>query len=84
MAKRITSVKAFEFVFDAEHLKEILDRGPDKVLFTVSIETAVTKDNQKVGALKIRAKGTFKGRGTGEARANSGALGCPVPPCKYE
>lgn len=82
MAKRITSAKAFEFVFDAEHLKEILDRGPDKVLFTVSIETAVTKDNQKVGALKIKAKGTFKGRGTGAPRGGDGALGCPVPPCK--
>ncbi|MBS1556494.1 MAG: hypothetical protein JSU09_16355 [Bacteroidetes bacterium] len=83
MAKRITSAKAFEFVFDAEHLKEILDRGPDKVLFTVSIETAVTKDNQKVGALKIKAKGTFKGKATRAARGDDGALGCPIPPCVH-
>ena len=81
MAKQTTSAKAFEFVFDANDLKRILDLGPHKVLFTVSVETAVTKDNQKVGALKIKAKGTFKGRATRAARGGDGALGCPVPPC---
>lgn len=82
MAKQNTSAKAFEFVFDAEHLRDILDRGPEKVLFTVSIETAITKDNQKVGALKINAKGMFKGKATRPPRAGDRALGCPVPPCK--
>ncbi len=81
MAKRIASVKAFEFVFDAKDLEEILDRGPDKVTFTVSIQTEVTKDNRKVGALRINAQGSFKGKPTVSTRRSSGARDCPIPPC---
>lgn len=86
MAKKKETVTAFQFVFEAEGengLMRILEAKPKKVLFTVSIETEVTKDNRKVGALKIMATG----RGAGKkivvyAGADGGVPGCPVPPCE--
>jgi|GEM_PF-3018731 len=75
-------VKAFQFVFDPAGLQSILDMGPKKVLFTVSIETEVTKDGRKVGALKIDATGVgskaLKAKKLGDDPVVDG---CPVPPC---
>lgn len=80
MAKRPPQkVKAFQFVFDGQQLKAYLNSAnPKKVLFTVSIETKVTKDNKKVGALEIVAVAIPKPRGV---RDGMGIIGCPVPPC---
>lgn len=71
------STNALQFVYDPKQLRTILDAKPDKVVFTVSVEQEVTKDGRKVGALNIRARGTFKGK---EPR-DGGQSGCPVPPC---
>ncbi|MBS1681277.1 MAG: hypothetical protein JST48_06160 [Bacteroidetes bacterium] len=82
MAKKNEKVKAFQFVFEAEGengLMRILETKPKKVLFTVSIETEVTKDNRKVGALKIEAVGTGSTKKT--YKGGDGVPGCPVPPC---
>lgn len=76
MAKE-TSTNALQFVYDPKQLRTILDKNPDKVVFTISVEQAVTKDGRKVGALNIDAKGTFKGK----KPRNGGQPGCPVPPC---
>lgn len=71
------TVKAFEFFFEADKMKELLDTNPNKVMCIVSIVEEVTQDGRKVGALKITATGTFKGGDLGELVIN----GCPKPPC---
>jgi hypothetical protein len=81
MAKKAQPTIALEFVFEGAALQGLLDSKPKKVLFTVTVETAVTKDNKKVGALKIVAQGVGgTGAKTVRARANE-VVGCPVPPC---
>jgi hypothetical protein len=61
MAKSPTpSVQAFQFIFKPKDLKKVLDSNPDQVVFTVSIVQEVTKSGEKVGALKIDAKGVSK------------------------
>lgn len=79
MAKKVTSSTALEFVFDANHLRRILESNPDKVLFTVKVEQAVTKTGEKVGALRIHAEGKFKGKPNMRTK-DGGALGEPRPP----
>lgn len=82
MAKKSTPSTALQFVFSGAELKKIIDRNPDKVVFTITVEEAVTKDGKKVGALKITADPSFKG---GKKKlmggSGSGAAGCPIPPC---
>ena len=76
------SSNAFQFVFDAAQLKKLMSQNPDRVVFTVSVEQAITRTGKKVGALKILAKGTFKKKKM--ATRDEGTPGCPVPPCKAE
>lgn len=74
------STNAMQFVYDANHLRRLLDRGADKVVFTITVAQEVTKDGRKVGALNISATGTFKGKKPA-TRDGGGLPGCPVPPC---
>jgi dTDP-4-dehydrorhamnose reductase len=78
MAKS-SSTNALQFVFDPAKLRTLLSRNPDKVVFTVTVEQVVTKEGEKVGALKINAVGTTKGKKT--TTRDGGTNGCPVPPC---
>ncbi len=73
------SVVAFQFIFEGDQLKALLNTDPRKVVCTVSIDSEVTQGGKKVGALRIVATGTY-------AAGNSNSmevLGCPKPPC-YE
>jgi hypothetical protein len=93
MAKSLhPSVQAFQFVFEPKELKKVLEKNPDKVVFTVSIVEEVTKNGDKVGALKINAKGAWKRKKSATLGMESAAIetaseddggvpGCPVPPC---
>ena len=71
------SVQAFQFIFEARRMREVLDTNPDKVVCTVSIEEEITKDGRKVGALKIIASGNYP---DGQ-QAGFTIDGCPRPPC---
>jgi hypothetical protein len=95
MAKLLPpSVQAFQFVFEPKELKKVLDSKPHKVVFTVSIVEEITKSGDKVGALKINAKGTYKREKSATAGMESAAIetatedvevpGCPCPPCNPE
>jgi hypothetical protein len=84
MAKKSTPTTALQFVFSGAELKKITDRNPDKVLFTITVEEAVTKDGTKVGALKIQATPTFKGSKKKLMDSGSGTSGCPIPPCQHQ
>ncbi len=82
MAKKAQPAIALEFVFEGAALQGLLDSKPKKVLFTVTVETAVTKDNKKVGALRIVAKGEgAPGSKTVKAKKVNEVVGCPIPPC---
>ena len=84
MAKKNEKVTAFQFVFEAEGengLMRILEGKPKKVLFTVSIETEITKDNRKVGALQISAEGAGVTAKKIKVEGGGGVTGCPIPPC---
>jgi len=78
MAKKIQTSNALQFVFSASTLKGILSNNPDKVQFTVTVEEAVTKTGEKVGALRIDAVGYIKGK---PIKTRDGGGGCPIPPC---
>lgn len=71
------SVVAFQFIFEGDKLKALLDTNPRKVVCTVSIDSEVTKENKKVGALRIVATGTYDAGNSN----NIEVLGCPRPPC---
>jgi len=79
MAKKTQPSNALEFIFSASTLKGILSNNPDKVKFTVTVEEAVTKSGEKVGALRIEAVGFIKGK---PIKTRDGGAGCPMPPCK--
>ncbi len=73
------SVQAFQFIFEANRMKELVDTNPGKVVCTVSIVEEITQDNRKVGALKIIANGTYpEGQEAGLV-----IEGCPKPPCDW-
>lgn len=73
------SVQAFQFIFEARRMREVLDTNPDKVVCTVSIEEEITKDGRKVGALKIIASGNYP-----EGQQPGFTIdGCPRPPCDH-
>jgi len=78
MAKKTNSSTALQFIFSASTLKGILSNNPDKVQFTVTVEEAVTKQGEKVGALRIAAVGYLKGKPIKTRDMDSG---CPTPPC---
>ncbi|HEV8514109.1 MAG TPA: hypothetical protein VGQ59_12570 [Cyclobacteriaceae bacterium] len=78
MAKKTKPSTALQFVFSASTLKGILSNNPDKVEFTVTVEEAVTKSGEKVGALRIAAVGYVKGK---PIKTRDGGSGCPRPPC---
>jgi len=82
MAKKVTSTNALQFYFSADTLKGILSNNPDKVEFTVTVEEAVTKTGEKVGALRIAAVGYIKGKPIKTRGGDSS--GCPRPPCSSE
>lgn len=73
------SVQAFQFIFEADRMKELLATNPGKIVCTVSIEEEITQDNRKVGALKIIAAGTYP---EGQ-EAKLIIAGCPKPPCDW-
>jgi hypothetical protein len=79
MAKKTNSATALQFVFSASELKGILSNSPDKILFTVTVEGAVTKTGENVGVLRIKATGYAKGK---PIKTRDGGLGCPIPPCQ--
>ncbi len=56
MAKKSGSA-ALVFEFRSSTLKRILDKNPDKVVFTVSVEAVEAKTGGLVGALRIKATG---------------------------
>lgn len=79
MAKKAKSTtNALQFIFSASTLKGILSNDPDKVQFTVTVEEAVTKMGEKVGALRIQATGYKKGK---PIKTRDAGSGCPRPPC---
>ena len=71
------SVQAFQFIFEAKRMQELLDTKPGKIVCTVSIVEEITNDGRKVGALKIIASGNYA---EGEV-ASFTIDGCPKPPC---
>lgn len=71
------SVQAFEFIFEADKMQELLNTKPGKVVCVVSIEEATTTDGKKVGALKIIARGPI----TQTEQGGFEISGCPKPPC---
>jgi len=88
MAKKSGSA-ALVFEFRSSTLKRILDKNPDKVVFTVSVEAVEAKTGGLVGALRINAEGAkFKastkskiGTSRSALTANgSGSSGEPHPP----
>ena len=79
MAKNTKSSTALEFIFSANTLKGILSNNPDKVKFTITVEEAVTKAGENVGALRIEATGYIKGK---PIKTRDGVSGCPIPPCR--
>jgi hypothetical protein len=81
MAKKNTPSTALQFIFSANTLKSILSSNPDKVQFTVTVEEAVTKEGEKVGALRIKAVGYAKGK---PIKTRDFGAGCPQPPCQAE
>lgn len=82
MAKRgEPSVVAFQFIFEGKKMKELTDTNPRKIVCTVSIDEAITKNGKKVGALKIVANGTY---GPGSKALDFEIDGCPKPPCRPE
>lgn len=81
MAKKAKSTNALQFIFSASTLKGILSNNPDKVQFTVTVEEAVTKTGEKVGALRIEAVGYIKGK---PIKTRDGGSGCPHPPCSAD
>jgi hypothetical protein len=71
-------LEAFTFIFDADKMRELLDKGnPKKVVCVVSIEEAITQEGKKVGALQIIARGG----GSPEIDGTFEITGCPRPPC---
>jgi len=83
MAKKSGSA-ALVFEFRSSTLKRILDKNPDKVVFTVSVEAVEAKTGGLVGALRIDAKGgKFTGSGKGKPNPQTGDGGTggePHPP----
>jgi len=79
MAKKANPSNALQFIFSASTLKGILSNNPDKVKFTVTVEEAVTKGGEKVGALRIDAVGYSKGK---PIKTRDAGSGCPIPPCR--
>jgi hypothetical protein len=71
------SVQAFEFIFEADKMQELLNTKPGKVVCVVSIEEATTNEGRKVGALKIIARGPI----TETMKGGFEIEGCPRPPC---
>jgi hypothetical protein len=71
-------VKAFEFVFDGAGMKNLCATNPKQIKCIVSIETKITNNNKKVGALTIVARALPKKKGMME---DGDLEGCPVPPC---
>jgi len=68
-----------QFVFKPEDLQAILDTKPAKVLFTIKIEGEVLKSGEKVGVVRIDARGTYRKGQT--APRDPDRPGCPIPPC---
>jgi hypothetical protein len=81
MAKKAKSINALQFIFSASTLKGILSNNPDKVEFTVTVEEAVTKGGEKVGALRVNAVGYSKGK---PIKTRDASTGCPRPPCSSD
>jgi len=88
MAKKSGNA-ALVFEYKATTLKRILDKNPDKVVFTVTVEAVEAKMGGLVGALRINAEGAkFKAstkRKMGNIRSaltanGSGSSGEPHPP----
>ena len=77
------SVVAFQFIFEAKKMKELLDTDPVKVVCTVSIDSEVTKEGKKVGALRIVATGTYPPDQLKTLKTLE-IVGCPKPPCSNE
>ncbi len=78
--KKSAPVKAFQFVFDGDGMKQLCASDPKKVLCTVSIETQITNNNKEVGALRIVATAIPKRKGVKSTITTLD--GCPVPPCR--
>ena len=55
MAAQNPSNPALEFEFRGSDLERLLSSKPNKVLFTVWVETVTTDKGEKVGALRIKA-----------------------------
>jgi hypothetical protein len=81
MAKKSKATTALQFFFDAAQLRAILENNPDRLLFSVRIEPAVTKEGKKVGALAVEANGIRKGKMI--RLRDGGNFGCPIPPCRW-
>jgi hypothetical protein len=73
------SIQAFQFMFEAKDMQELLNTNPTKVVCTVRIEEEITKDGRTVGALKIIASGNYAEGSTPGFTID----GCPRPPCDH-
>ena len=75
MEHRPVFQSGFTFYFDADDLRELLEKKPDYVLVTANIEEVETREG-KAGALVVKAEAYSRGL---ERLARK--PGCPVPPC---
>ena len=72
----------FQFVFTPEELQKLLDQKPKKIGISCYLVQEITKDGRKVGAMQVLAEAL--GVKKGKALRGAEALGCPVPPCKWD
>jgi hypothetical protein len=85
MATKIKTV--LEFVFKADQMMEICKSGQD-ILVTSYLEEVLTQGNQKVGAMRVKAKSMppkpENVTTIAPQQADGTIYGCPVPPCVEE
>jgi hypothetical protein len=78
---------ALEFVFKAEQLRAICKDGHD-ILITSYLEEVTTIGDQKVGAMRVKAKSKPSkpehDKSIAPMRDDGTIYGCPIPPCEEE
>jgi hypothetical protein len=78
---------AIQFVFTADQMMSICKEGQD-ILITSYLEEVITQGDQKVGAMRVKAK-SVPSKPNNSSRiapqlADGTIYGCPIPPCEGE
>ena len=74
----------FQFVFTPEELQKLLDQKPKKIGISCYLVQEITKDGRKVGAMQVLAEALGVKKVKTKGLQGAEALGCPVPPCKWD